>query len=106
MPLKQGAILYLLLILLSAPSHSALAPSAMNLRDLGIMVRFIAEHQKVADTLEMIDMKNHSVIFDGGCRATFKRKRSWNPLSRPGPQAEIQFKESSCPLGYHANSDE
>lgn len=105
MPVNKGAALYLFMIFVSAPSHSALAPSVVTLRDLDVMMKFVAEHQKVADTLELIDMESHSVFFDGGCRATFERKKSWNPLSRPGPQAKIRFKESSCPLSYHANTD-
>lgn len=81
-----------LLTLLSAQSFSAMAPSVVTLRDLNVFVKFLEEHQEIADTLEVIDIKNHSMFFDGGCRANFERKTSWSLFSGPGSQAEIMFK--------------
>lgn len=81
-----------------ASAEAALAPSAVNVRDLQTMVRFIEQHQKVASTLERIDFDELIVVFDRGCRAYFERKKPGFFTSKPGPQAGIFFKSSSCTL--------
>ncbi|MGH1372739.1 MAG: hypothetical protein ACRBBW_11920 [Cellvibrionaceae bacterium] len=94
-------ILGLLLNISWFSAHAALAPSVVTIRDLDVLVAFVKQHQKVADTLEMIDMRTHSILFDGDCLASFERPTSWNPMSRPGPQAEIEFKDATCSLEYN-----
>lgn len=85
----------------SISAYSALSPSSLNVRDLHTLVTFVEQHQKVADTLERIDFMNYTVVFAGGCKALFVRpKTSLWTLSKPGPQPDIEFDSSSCPLTY------
>jgi len=96
---RIGKIFFIVLMMNGFVSaEAALAPSAVNVRDLQTMVRFIEQHQKVASTLERIDFDELTVVFDRGCRAYFERKKTGFFTSKPGPQADIVFKSSSCTL--------
>lgn len=79
--------------------YSALAPSAVHLRDLDTMVDFVREHQFVAITLESINLVSLTVFYNNNCEAKFERsKPSLLSLGRPGPQPGVEFKSSTCPL--------
>ena len=83
----------------SASVYSALAPSAVNLRDLDTMVDFVREHPYVAMTLESIDLLSLSVFYNQHCEIKFVRsKPSLLSLGQPGPQPNIKFTVSTCPL--------
>jgi hypothetical protein len=83
----------------STLAHSALAPSAVNVRDLETMVDFVGKHQFVAMTLESINLVSLTIFYNNNCEAKFSRiKPSLLNLGRPGPQPRIVFKSSSCSL--------
>jgi hypothetical protein len=83
----------------SVLGYSALAPSALHLRDLDTMVDFVRKHQDVATNLESIDLVSLRVLYNNNCEAKFVRsKPSLLSLGRPGPQPGIKFKSSTCPL--------
>jgi hypothetical protein len=94
-------IMIISLFIVSMNAQSALSPTSLKLRDLNTLVDFIQQHDKVADTLESIDLLNYIVIFGRGCEVRFVRaKQSLLSSSRPGPQPDIQFEKSNCPLTY------
>ena len=94
-----------ILVAWSASAYSALAPSALHLRDLNTMVDFIREHQFVAMTLENIDLSSLTVFYNNNCEAKFIRKKpSLLNLGRPGPQPRIAFKNSTCALNEAGES--
>lgn len=89
------------LFIVSINAQSALSPTSLKLRDLDTLVSFIEQHERVADTLEHIDLINYRVVFDGGCEAHFVRvKKSLLKMSMPGPQPDIELESSSCGLSY------
>ncbi|WP_413700311.1 hypothetical protein ACLKMH_24350 [Psychromonas sp. KJ10-10] len=89
------------LFTVSINAQSALSPTSLKLRDLDTLVSFIEQHDRVADTLESIDLKNYTVFFDSGCEANFVRvKESLLKMSMPGPQPGIKFNSNSCALTY------
>tara|TARA_R110001583_G_scaffold1583_3_gene12333 strand:+ start:14175 stop:14501 length:327 start_codon:yes stop_codon:yes gene_type:complete len=94
-------ILIISLFIFSMSAKSALSPTSLKLRDLDSLVGFVQQHDRVADTLERIDILNYTVVFDGGCEAHFVRKeqRLLTP-PRPGPQPDIEFVSSNCALTY------
>ncbi|MGF1765556.1 hypothetical protein [Aliivibrio kagoshimensis] len=99
--LQMKGFLGLVLFLSSFFSHSAISPSNTNRHDLNVLVSFINQHQKVADTLEQIDFANYSVIFDSGCVAKFiKPENSLLSLITSSAPPSLQFDSSSCPLTY------
>jgi hypothetical protein len=87
------------LLLLINASHGAMAPWVVNMSALDTMGKFIRQHQRVAATLESIDMTEHTIYFDGGCKAIFAYpKRS---LFGDNKNAfDLTFQESTCPLTY------
>lgn len=99
-----------LFITLSAmPAHSALSPTSMNIRDLNVMVSFIEQHQKVADTLIRIEFETFTIVFENNCKAFFVRpKRGLVDylVGKPGPQPAIEFASSTCPLSYDTKVQE
>ncbi|AGS39471.1 hypothetical protein [Cycloclasticus zancles] len=89
------------LLLLSSASYTqaALPPSAVNLRDLDTMVLFIKTHQRVAQSLKQIDLISLTIFFDRDCEAHFERQTpSFLTRAMPGPQPNIKFKSSNCPI--------
>lgn len=103
--MMNNCIKYLIAVMglcLAAGSvQAALSPSALVTRDLDTMVEFVRAHPKVAGSLQLIDFVSYTVVFGEGCKARFVRKKSsvWT-FSRPGPQPNIQFDSSTCPLKY------
>ncbi|MGB2740329.1 MAG: hypothetical protein WBC60_07210 [Cognaticolwellia sp.] len=94
-------LLAISLFLISMNAQSALSPTMMNLRDLNILVEFIEQHEKVAETLERIDFASYTIVFNNNCKVYFHRpKANLFTLSMPGPQPSIQFKSSTCLLTY------
>lgn len=87
------------LLMLMSASHGAIAPGVLNMSALDTMGKFIRQHQRVAATLESIDMTEHTIYFDGGCKAIFAYpKRS---LFGDNKNAfDLMFQESTCPLAY------
>jgi hypothetical protein len=105
--LQMKQLLGLVLLLTSFFSYSAISPSNTNRHDLYILVSFINQHQKVADTLEQIDFANYSVIFDSGCVAKFiKPENSLLTLITSSAPPSLQFDSSSCPLTYDSASQQ
>jgi len=83
----------------SVLGNTALAPSAVHLRDLDTMLDFIREHQYVAMSLESINLISLTIFYNNNCEAKFARsKSSVLSFGRPGPQPGIEFKSSSCPI--------
>ena len=94
---RRAAVL--ILLGWSASVYSALAPSAVHLRDLDTMIDFIREHQYIAITVKSIDLVSLTIFYNNNCEAKFVRsKPNLLKIWRPGPQPGIEFKSSNCPL--------
>jgi len=95
------------LCIVSGNAQSALSPGALGARDLDTMLSFIRAHQKVADSLKLIDMVSYTVVFGSDCKVQFVREKPciWE-FSRPGPQPNIKFDSSTCPLDYDSQAQE
>ncbi len=92
-------IISIFLVLLSAQiAYAALAPKYQNSKDLGVLVEFINEHDRVLSRLNSIDFDKKSVHFDNHCIAVFGRVAITNPQGWVGPAAALEFKSSNCKI--------
>lgn len=78
--------------------HAALPPQYQNLKDLEVMVAFVAQYPAVAGSIRSIDMWEHVVHFGEGCRAEFARQEVNHPQGWAGPQGPLVFSRSNCRL--------
>jgi len=85
--------------MLTASAHAAIAPRHVSMQDLQVMVDFVGQYQKLAETLDSIDFKNKTIHFDGQCTAVFKRKDN-SIFNFKGPVPPLEFKRSNCALEH------
>lgn len=94
-------ILFILTALFGS-SFAALPPWVRNERDVKAMLEFISEHNRIAATLEVIDLSSKTIYYDNGCKVLFKRDRNlfgWLlPIS--GPAKPLVFDRSTCQIDW------
>jgi len=73
------------------------------MNDLQVMVDFVGQYQKLAETLNSIDFKNTTIHFDGKCTAVFERKAN-SIFNFKGPVQPLEFKHSNCELEYEPDN--
>lgn len=79
-------------------ASAALPPQFQNTKDLKVMVAFIEAHPKISSSLESIDLKGFNVFYNGGCKASFSRKKRIMPKGWVGPAATLEFIQSTCDI--------
>ncbi|WP_198263815.1 hypothetical protein [sulfur-oxidizing endosymbiont of Gigantopelta aegis] len=90
------SILFIIVLLYGQFVSAALPPRYQNANDLDVMVSFINTHPAVASSLDFIDFRNKTVIYNVDCKAVFGRKVSFKLPGWVGPAEPLEFKHSSC----------
>ncbi|HRE13381.1 MAG TPA: hypothetical protein PLD37_04210 [Usitatibacteraceae bacterium] len=80
------------------PAPAALPPQVQNLKDLDVLVAFARRHARVAAGLKSIDVRAYVVHYGENCRAEFARPVVERPPGWAGPQPQLVYVSSNCPL--------
>jgi hypothetical protein len=88
----------LCLLTIAGKAPAALPPYHQNLKDLDVMMEFVAAHRVVAEQLRSIDLEHYAVFYGDDCKAEFKRK--WVPKipGMVGPAEPLIFARSNCDI--------
>jgi len=93
-------LLLLLFIIVSELVCAALPPQYQNMKDLDVIVEFIAQHERILENLRSIDFEEYIVHYGDECVATFERKYIAKLEGWVGPLAMLEFKKSTCSIDY------